>query len=334
MGKRSITVDTIKGVAIILVIIGHAIQYSFGFQENSAYLDNIVYKTIYSFHMPLFMLVSGYLSYGSISRLGTRELLCKRFKNYVVPVIFWGTISCVIKVLFFNERSVKTLLATYWGNFWFIWSVLIFSIFVSLVENKIKTHKKMVFISTMVLALITPDVAIQKYVFPFFLFGFYANKYGIIGRITKRHIITCAIICSLLFLILLPLFDRDKYIYISGFTLLKCNGLIEVVRQLYINLFRYLIGFVGSVSVIIILQLICKKVTVLARYIAPFGKSTISLYILSTLIFLYGFRGFNITMKYNPLNLFIITSFVIAASYIITHLLSKINTLRIIAFGR
>ena len=47
-------VDVLKGYAILLVILGHSIQ--------NTVLDfdgNIVFRVIYSFHMPLFMILSG-----------------------------------------------------------------------------------------------------------------------------------------------------------------------------------------------------------------------------------------------------------------------------------
>ncbi len=46
--------DIAKGVAIILVVVGHSIQF-----HLSEFDDNPVFRAIYSFHMPLFMAVSG-----------------------------------------------------------------------------------------------------------------------------------------------------------------------------------------------------------------------------------------------------------------------------------
>ena len=46
--------DVMRGVAILLVVIGHGIQYGY-----SDYDNNILFRIIYSFHMPLFMFISG-----------------------------------------------------------------------------------------------------------------------------------------------------------------------------------------------------------------------------------------------------------------------------------
>lgn len=66
MHQRNNHIDIIKGLAIFLVIWGHIVQDTAG--NADIYFDNIVFKVIYSFHMPLFMLVSGYVyNYNLIS---------------------------------------------------------------------------------------------------------------------------------------------------------------------------------------------------------------------------------------------------------------------------
>ena len=59
--RRDHFIDFAKGISILLVLWGHCIQYmsagAFDFFDDNAL------KVIYSFHMPLFMLLSGYVSY-------------------------------------------------------------------------------------------------------------------------------------------------------------------------------------------------------------------------------------------------------------------------------
>jgi len=64
--KRLIWADSLKGVLIILVVLGHAIQYTIG---NECY-ENRLWNIIYSFHMPAFMAVSGYLAFRLNSSAG------------------------------------------------------------------------------------------------------------------------------------------------------------------------------------------------------------------------------------------------------------------------
>ena len=58
--ERLNSIDCVKGVAILLVVLGHAVQLLKG--SEAANHDRL-FNYIYSFHMPLFMFISGYLSY-------------------------------------------------------------------------------------------------------------------------------------------------------------------------------------------------------------------------------------------------------------------------------
>lgn len=64
--SRSVLIDTIKGVAILLVVWGHFIQFIY--VGSDSYFDNIIFKVIYSFHMPLFAIISGYLYCNSVEK--------------------------------------------------------------------------------------------------------------------------------------------------------------------------------------------------------------------------------------------------------------------------
>ena len=53
--EREKWVDAVKGFAIYLVILGHSIQYATSQDYN--YAGNTIFQIIYSFHMPLFMMM-------------------------------------------------------------------------------------------------------------------------------------------------------------------------------------------------------------------------------------------------------------------------------------
>lgn len=55
--KKLLWIDNLRGFLILLVILGHCIQ-----NTNSNYQSDILFCYIYSFHMPLFIFVSGYVS--------------------------------------------------------------------------------------------------------------------------------------------------------------------------------------------------------------------------------------------------------------------------------
>lgn len=64
---RNLNIDISKGIAIILMVIGH-----------SSYPTEL-YKIIYSFHMPLFYLLSGYFM-NKNSLTDTRSFILNKWK--------------------------------------------------------------------------------------------------------------------------------------------------------------------------------------------------------------------------------------------------------------
>lgn len=83
--RREVLVDALRGVAVLAVLLGHAIQR--GLVIN--YETNIVFKIIYSFHMPLFMLVSGYSLYKYTKKYDI-TFLKRRFFRLIIPTIVWS----------------------------------------------------------------------------------------------------------------------------------------------------------------------------------------------------------------------------------------------------
>lgn len=80
MGKDRIAyLDLVKSVAILLVCVGHCYVMTPG-------LESSVRPLIYSFHMPLFMLVCGYFSSRSLE-MPMKELCVKKGKQLLIPVI-------------------------------------------------------------------------------------------------------------------------------------------------------------------------------------------------------------------------------------------------------
>ena len=68
-------IDTAKGITIILVVMGHVVVSYHNVEEyECSTLFNFSHQFVYSFHMALFMMVSGMLQYLSTKR---KQLLTK-----------------------------------------------------------------------------------------------------------------------------------------------------------------------------------------------------------------------------------------------------------------
>lgn len=88
---RNTYFDVLKGIAIIIVVYGHCLQT---FYPN--WTDSIMGRTIVTFHMPLFMLISGYFFYPSVLRADLQSFMKKRFMHLYLPSLMWGVFSCFL----------------------------------------------------------------------------------------------------------------------------------------------------------------------------------------------------------------------------------------------
>ena len=84
MTERNLFIDELKGIAIILVVFGHILQFVFKVD-----LGSFVFASIYSFHMAFFMFLSGYsLSLGH-EKLELKYII-RRCCSLFIPFIIWG----------------------------------------------------------------------------------------------------------------------------------------------------------------------------------------------------------------------------------------------------
>lgn len=87
MSKKVLNVDIVKGIAIILVMIGHSGMFLF-------VKDKVLLNTfIYSFHMPLFFIVAGFFMKDKVN-------LKKTIKRLLIPFliasVFWVFIASLL----------------------------------------------------------------------------------------------------------------------------------------------------------------------------------------------------------------------------------------------
>lgn len=125
--------DCAKGFAIILVVYGHALTY---FSPN---FDNVVH-VIYSFHMPLFFVLTGYVSAYSYNSVNFNTFSKKKINALMKPYLWYGVVLFAFKFLrnFLSDSNaigggyasciVNTLLITrksFISELWFLPCLLI-----------------------------------------------------------------------------------------------------------------------------------------------------------------------------------------------------------------
>lgn len=294
--ERNLYIDVLRGVSILLVVVGHCIQYGAGLDNltGGIFLYNPVFIFIYSFHMPLFMLISGYLFAYSAKNKECHKLLYIKAKQLLLPLFCWSFINLLIQVikavLGVSSQEItliwmgQTVLSGFWQGPWFLWAIWWSSLLIILGKRFCK-DSVWVYIAVCVASVILPDwnnTAVYKFMFPFFLVAYLFNK-GDRTKLQRVYLNKFFILaCFLAFAILLPFYGFDSYIYISGYTIIGKPTL----WQLHNNAFRFTIGVFGSLSMAYMVYALTKIAPdIFNRALAYIGKSTMGIYLFSNYLF-------------------------------------------------
>ncbi|MCM1046988.1 MAG: acyltransferase family protein [Clostridiales bacterium] len=338
--------DVLKGFGIILVVLGHCIQVGNGaeFNAESLYFSDKLYQFIYSFHMPLFMMVSGYLCWGSMKRaLDGRQrlsLLKRRILALPVPIFVWTALEFLIKTVInlFNGnvlswRIIFDYLYSVFNNFWFLWAVFWCFLIVFIMHFYFHDSIILYILGFLALFFIPDGMALgaYKYMLPYFIAPFYLHKYMEQKKVSldKAPKIKWLALTGLVYIILFLFFDENSFIYLSGYKLIG-KDMISVIRQLRIDFYRMVIGFVGSAFFILLWQYIIAKLK--NRYefkiMSALGKDSMGIYILSTYILSYVVQNIYRTSQPNYLLNLAQAAAVLAVSLLLTELIGLIPIVR------
>ena len=283
-------INAAKGIAIFLMLWGHCIQYCC--VNSFDYFEDPVFKAIYSFHMPLFMLLSGYVFSFSLAKRDFKTLVVRRTQSLLQPIIMvqilaWFLTSGIKACL---SGSFRTLLNGPWaGSFgssllWFLWSVLSISLVAavafSAVQNKIL--RGVVLLFGVVFVALMPNAEMNLYMYPYFITGLlWARWRPRIPQIVQD----LKYLSIILFPIMLHFFRKEHYIYTSG---LFDAG--NPKHQILVDLFRWAIGFVGSVLALTLLEVVFTalrkidpKRQKICRAVEKFGEKSLQIYTLSVI---------------------------------------------------
>lgn len=211
-GQREYKYDNMKAALIFLVVLGHMLSK---FADGNDTAD-MLYKIIFSFHMPAFLFVSGYFAKYEPKRL-FRSLLplyiLFQIINYLVnyAVKFQeGTMSAdAVNIQFFTPRY----------TLWYLLAILTYQLLLPLVSTDSKRHR-ILMVGLAVLAGIligyNKDTAgfmgMSRIVcfFPFFLMGYYEKDGRYITNIFIKYRTAVRALSAVLF-VLLVLFVIYKF---------------------------------------------------------------------------------------------------------------------------
>jgi fucose 4-O-acetylase-like acetyltransferase len=127
--KRIAWLDAARGICIILVVVGHAINgiQSAGMAAREGILANIYYF-IYTFHMAAFFALSGMLAWPSVNK-DAKRFFKNSLKHILYPYFLYSTIQILIMNIFSNNLNIpapfgffefRNMVVGHIAQFWFL----------------------------------------------------------------------------------------------------------------------------------------------------------------------------------------------------------------------
>lgn len=268
-------VDVSRALGILLVIIGH-----------TPFFYQTAINLIYSFHMPLFFILSGFLyNQDKYSKMPFREVLLKRVKAYLVPYLQLGIINIVLNSIFDlvflrQVKSVKDILVQLYGYFicdtnyfpdfaalWFLLCLFVATMMFWFIMKLPFRFAGIVSVACMAIAYCT-YLCFGEFQLPFRIFpAFMGVFFMFVGYFLKKYDV-------------FTLVDKKKWMYIIlfvctaiGLVSAFLNGYVSMNSNKYEQLYLYLCS---SVFLSVALMFVCYKFKLFhCRFLIWLGRNTI-----------------------------------------------------------
>lgn len=282
MKGRDETIDVLKGIAILLVVLGHI--------AAAPKLTSV----IYSFHMPLFIFISGYLAQHSLlfGKKNAKEISWKRYlysktKQLLLPFVAW---PCIIAGLLnipinFNLWYLSCLFCLLEISYFFV-KILRKSIVWSLVYM-IAVYSLIGILFAYARFKLCSNILVFS--IPFYV-GWVINQYNVFGnKILCRIILIPSLIC-----------------FMGGALYFK---LIEA--SVVYTVCKIITGIAASCFLYIVVRFSIQRVSKrLYVFICVMGGATLPIYCIHGLL-LHLIRFLNLDIIYNNILVSVLVSFIV-----------------------
>lgn len=157
-GKTNITnirdgrIDSVKYWLIVLVIAGHVLRGS-AFKDNTECI--ILEKWIYTFHMPLFIFLSGYFS-----RKKNPKNFTSSIWKLLEPLIIYHIIGLSIESLYSGSITLKAILTPWW-ILWYLPCLIYWRYMIQYIPDKFLSN-------TVLVVIISFCISVVAGYFPFY----------------------------------------------------------------------------------------------------------------------------------------------------------------------
>lgn len=281
-------IDNLKGIAIFFVVLGHGITLyiqNYNVHQSIYVLSDL----IYSFNVPLFFLIAGFLCHKQPVKL----YVIKKVKRILVPYYFFGLLKLLYSWLISNKfahgEGINQLLnyILIGDLYWFIYALFIMYIIAIWFWN-IK-NKKVYYVILMLLIIINSlhssgwiefnveYFQLHKVIqyLPYFLVGYILQyRKESLSKHIKHELLTC-FICLL-------------------YVCLNCMKLINL---------GYLGVLIRAISIILVLYIVLCKINLHSKLLLIFAKYSLQIMCLDSF---FKIILFSVVNKYITINIYLV----------------------------
>lgn len=269
---RDSRLDLLKALAIFLVVMGHVVQYS-TFKPKS-FFEIPIFEVIYTFHMPLFMLLAGYFADHAL-KCPCWQFLKNKFLGLVLPSIVF---TFILRGWEYYHTGIPQLLIP---AYWFINCLLLCFI---------TARAGMVILRNRILGLILPAVILSTglwvfrwwhwgNMYPFFVAGILLRDFWTkLSHFRRAILIGAGLGYGLCYSVWSPYY----VIYTTGgMRWLTMDGFNSAYLGIY--LLRVTIGLTGSLFLFFLFSFLNKDIKI-PHWLLTVGQNTLGIYLMQAIV--------------------------------------------------
>lgn len=271
--NRIVYLDLIKLFTIYLVIMGHVIAR----MVNGYTVGGRMYALIYSFHMPLFMMLSGYFISSKTLSKSFPDFLLTKTRQLLLPAI---TCTAICLLYLFIVREHVDVRSEIIGNSWFLKTLFVFYVLFYLIKKIPMNDWVLLIVSCGLLFVIPHATTLQvNLIFPYFWGGYLLRKYQVLEKISFKWKYAVFFVAAFA-----GCYSLQRYLGVPNYIGINTDSLQS---QWHLILLRYVVAFSGCLATIALLSVLynyCSKKGYLIGEIAKYGQWTLGVYVLQTII--------------------------------------------------
>lgn len=281
---RDVALDGAKGALIFLVVLGHTLQFAVMGRHGDP-LDDALFTAIYSFHMPAFMALAGWLAQPGLSRRDGRwRVAARRCLSYLIPIL---TATLLTELLWSSPwpahewlRSLSDMGRRGLVTLWFCWAMAYGTVILFIAESlRLRLLLAAGLLGAFMLLPAHGHWQLCQSVLPFYVLGYLASAYRGALQGSRRWLPYLGLAAGVgVVVAVLGFWSREAYVYTTG---VKWTG-----PDARWTLLRFGVGALGCLAFFGLWPWLFSRIPArLAQGLAGWGASSMRTYVLQTLLF-------------------------------------------------